>query len=109
MVVSILHRVTGVALAVGTVLLVGWLWAAAYNLACFNGIQKFLTSDLGKWMLLGWTASFYLHFCNGIRHLFWDVGYGFEPATSKRTAWLVFIATAFFTTCTWLTATGGIK
>ncbi|HEU5047017.1 MAG TPA: succinate dehydrogenase, cytochrome b556 subunit [Rickettsiales bacterium] len=109
MVVSILHRVTGVALAVGTVLLVGWLWAAAYDAHCFAAIQSFLAGTVGKLLLMGWSAAFYFHFCNGIRHLFWDAGKGFELTTARRTAWLVFLATAFFTTCTWATVFSGVK
>jgi succinate dehydrogenase / fumarate reductase cytochrome b subunit len=109
MLVSFLHRVTGVALAAGTILLVGWLWSAAYSPACFDGIHKFLISDLGQGLLLAWTASFYFHFCNGIRHLFWDVGLGFDIATSKHTAWLVWFASAFFTVCTWAAVQGAIS
>lgn len=102
MVVSILHRVTGVALAAGSVLLVGWLWSAAYDPACFAGIARFFGSVPGKVLLIGWTAAFYFHFCNGIRHLFWDAGKGFDPQFAARTAWGVFIAAAFFTLCTWI-------
>jgi succinate dehydrogenase / fumarate reductase cytochrome b subunit len=102
MVVSILHRATGVALVIGTFFLVGWLWAAAYDPACFASIHKFFTSFLGKLMLFGWALSFYFHFCNGIRHLVWDIGKGFEVHTAERTAWVVIIASVVLTLLTWL-------
>jgi len=109
---SILHRITGVALVVGTVLLVGWLWSAAYSPDCFAGIHKFFTGFFGRLLLIGWTLAFYYHFCNGIRHLFWDIGKGFEIHFATKTGIAVFIATAFFTVCTWatiLTSTGAAQ
>lgn len=104
MMVSILHRITGVALAVGTVLLVGWLWAAAYDAEWFAAIHNFFAGWLGKLILFGWSLAFYFHLCNGIRHLFWDMGKGFEIHTAERSAWAVFIAGALLTLLTW----GGI-
>lgn len=109
MAVSILHRVTGVALATGTVLLVGWLWSAAYSPECFSAINGFMNNAAGKLLLFGWTAAFYFHLCNGIRHLFWDAGLGFEIHKAERTAWAVFIATAVLTLCTWAPLLGGAK
>lgn len=109
MVVSILHRVTGVALAVGTVLLVGWLWSAAYDARCFVAIQEFLSGTVGKLLLMGWSAAFYFHFCNGIRHLFWDAGKGFEITKARYSAVAVFVAAIFFTVCTWATVFSGVK
>ncbi len=101
---SILHRITGAALAVGTVVLMGWLWAAAYNPECFTGIHTFLTGIIGRLLLIGWTFAFYFHFCNGIRHLFWDMGKGFEIHVAYRSGWLVIAASLFFTISTWIGA-----
>jgi succinate dehydrogenase / fumarate reductase cytochrome b subunit len=99
---SILHRITGAALCVGTVLLVSWLWSAAYSPHCFAVIHTFMLSVIGKLLLFGWTFAFYYHFCNGIRHLFWDIGKGFEIETAARTGWLVIIASLGFTIVTWM-------
>jgi len=101
MTMSILHRMTGAALAVGTALLVGWLWAAAYNASCFAGIHVFLISPLGKLMLMGWSFAFYFHLCNGVRHLGWDIGKGFEIPDAYRSGWAVVAVSLVLTLLTW--------
>jgi succinate dehydrogenase / fumarate reductase cytochrome b subunit len=109
MALSILHRITGAALAVGTVVLVAWLWAAAYDEKCFANIHDFFSGWFGKILLMGWTFAFYFHFWNGIRHLFWDMGKGFTIPVAYRTGWTVIGASFIFTVITWinlLTATG---
>src|ERR1700722_3846433 len=80
-VLSITHRATGLALAVGTVFLVWWLLAAATSAEAFGAAQAFWYSWFGRLLLLGWTWSLFFHLCNGIRHLFWDAGYGYELKT----------------------------
>src|SRR5258708_6575464 len=65
---SISHRLTGVALGIGTLFLVWWLVAAASGDAAFATAQTFFGSWLGVLMLCGWTFSFFFHLCNGIRH-----------------------------------------
>ena len=89
---SILHRLTGVALAVGTLLLVYWLAAAASGPEAFAVARGLIGSVIGRLLLLGWTFALFYHLCNGIRHLFWDAGYGFELAAVYRSGWLVVIA-----------------
>lgn len=86
-VLSITHRATGVALAVGCGLLVSWLLAVAEGPAAFAEAQAFFASVLGRLALFGWTLALFYHFCNGIRHLVWDAGYGFELATAARSGW----------------------
>jgi succinate dehydrogenase / fumarate reductase cytochrome b subunit len=102
-IVSIFHRITGVALVVGTTLLVAWLWSAAYQPHCFNAIHHFFSGIFGKILLIGWSWAFYFHFCNGIRHLVWDMGKGFELYVARRSAWAVGIGSLFFTVMTWYT------
>lgn len=109
MALSILHRITGVALAIGSLLLVGWLWAAAYSPQCFASLNSFFADGIGKFLLFCWSVAFYLHFCNGIRHLFWDIGKGYEIGVAKRSGWAVVIMTAFFTFFTWMTILKGGK
>ena len=101
-VTSILHRVTGVALGVGTLELVWWLVAAATSDAAYARASWFISSWLGILMLIGWTVALWYHFLNGIRHLFWDAGHGFDLPTAHATGRFVFIATAVLTVLTWL-------
>lgn len=103
-VMSILHRITGIALAVGTFFLVLWLSAAAYSPECFSGIHSFFTGLLGKIMLFGWTLAFYYHLLNGIRHLWWDLGKGFDMASVERSGLLVAVGCAALTIVSWIIA-----
>jgi|SRR6056297_1031215 len=81
---SILHRVTGVALTLGAVLVIWWLVAAATGPAYFAFVDGLLTSLLGELILIGSALALSYHFANGIRHLVWDMGYGFELETVKK-------------------------
>ncbi len=94
-VLSILHRITGVALSVGTILLVYWLVAAASGPGAFATAAGFIGSWLGLLLLFGWTFALFFHLANGIRHLFWDAGIGFELKTVYASGWtVVAVATA---------------
>lgn len=77
-VLSILHRITGVALTGGTLLLTWWLVAAAYGPEQFASVQGFIGSWIGQLLLWGFTFSLFYHLGNGVRHLAWDFGWGFE-------------------------------
>ena len=101
-VLSITHRLTGVALVGGTALLTWWLVAAALGPGAFEVVQAFLGHWLGRLVLLGWTYALFYHLCNGIRHLFWDAGYGFELPTLYATGWLVMAAAAGLTLAAWI-------
>ena len=107
MALSILHRATGVALAVGTLLLVWWITAAAYGEASHAEAQGFLGSILGRLLLLGWTFAFFFHLCNGIRHLFWDAGHGFEIKTFYASGWAVVAASGGLTVLAWIIGLAG--
>ena len=99
---SITHRATGIVLAVGTVMLVCWLIAAATGENAFNNVQTFLGSIIGKLLLLGWSYALFYHMCNGLRHLFWDAGRGFEIETAYTTGRLVIGASILLTIGAWL-------
>ncbi len=99
---SILHRITGVALAAGTVLLVWWLVAAATSDRAYAVATWFIGSWIGLLMLFGWTLALWFHFCNGIRHLFWDFGYGFDLPTAHATGRATLIGAVALTVLTWL-------
>jgi succinate dehydrogenase / fumarate reductase cytochrome b subunit len=101
-VLSILHRITGVALAVGTLLLVYWLVATAAGPDAFATAQGFIGSILGRLMLFGWTVALFYHLANGIRHLLWDAGRGFELRTAYASGWAVVIATAALSLIAWI-------
>lgn len=97
---SIFHRITGVALSVGTILLVWWLVAAATSDAAYGTVAAVIHTWLGHLVIFGWTAALWYHFCNGIRHLGWDAGYGYELGTVHATGRIVLIATAVLTVLT---------
>lgn len=101
-VLSILHRATGIALAVGTLLLIWWLVAAAAGPESFATAQGFIGSLVGRILLLGWSWSLFYHLCNGIRHLAWDAGWGFELPTVYATGWIVVIASFVLTLLAWI-------
>lgn len=101
-VLSILHRLTGIALALGTLLLVYWLAAVSGGAESFAAAQAFLASWIGRLLLFGWTFSLFYHLLNGIRHLGWDAGWGFELPTVYVTGWLVVAASAVLTLVTWV-------
>ena len=103
-VLSITHRATGIALAVGTLLLVCWLLAAATGESAFEDVQAFNGSWIGKLLLFGWSYALFYHMCNGLRHLFWDAGKGFELEDAYRSGWLVVAASASLTLLSWIGA-----
>lgn len=99
---SIFHRITGIALSVGTLLLTWWLVAAAMGPDAFGRVQRFIGSPIGWLLLFGWTAALFYHFFAGIRHLAWDAGYGFEKGEYHMTGRAVLIATAVCTVLVWI-------
>jgi succinate dehydrogenase / fumarate reductase cytochrome b subunit len=94
---SALHRLTGIALSLGAPFLVWWLVAAATGDAAFATARWFFGSWLGLLMLLGWTYAFFFHLCNGVRHLAWDTGLGFDLRTTYASGWTVVVASAVLT------------
>ena len=81
---SILHRLTGIALTVGSILLVWWLIAVAAGGDMFAATHAFIASPIGVLLLFLWSVAFFYHLCSGIRHLAWDAGYGFEISDAYR-------------------------
>ena len=91
MATSIVHRATGLALAAGTLLVAWWLIAIVMGSAQYDLFSKLARSPLGQLILLGLVWSLAYHLLNGIRHLAWDLGYGFDKHTAARTGVLVFV------------------
>jgi succinate dehydrogenase / fumarate reductase cytochrome b subunit len=102
MTLSILHRITGVALGVGSLLLVYWLTAAATGSEAYARAQAFVGSWFGLLLLFGFSVALFYHLSNGIRHLFWDAGRGFELKTAYASALAVLVATAVLTGFAWV-------
>ncbi len=105
---SITHRATGIALAVGTVLLVWWLLAAASGPEAYATVQDFVGSIIGRLLLFGWTWALFYHLANGIRHLFWDAGFGFELKNAYGSGWLVLLASLVLTLAAWAWGYGSL-
>lgn len=101
MMLSITHRGTGIFLALGSILFTYWLVALASGETAYVQAQACLGSTIGQLALAGWTFSLYFHLCNGVRHLFWDAGYGFELDTTYRSGYAVVLVSLMLTASTW--------
>jgi succinate dehydrogenase / fumarate reductase, cytochrome b subunit len=84
---SILHRVTGAALALGLIALSYWLVSLAEGPDSYISAARFFAGPIGLTVLLGWTFAFLFHLLNGVRHLFWDAGRGFERTQRHASGW----------------------
>ena len=103
-VLSILHRMSGIALCAGAVLLVWWLGAAADGPEAYAAFQGFIGSWYGLLLLFGWSVALFYHLCNGIRHLCWDTGRGLELKSVYASGWTVVAATVALTVIAWIAA-----
>ncbi|MBL4747299.1 MAG: succinate dehydrogenase, cytochrome b556 subunit [Magnetovibrio sp.] len=103
-VLSITHRLTGVVLAMAAVLMTYWLASAAYGPESFARAQAFMESWFGRLILFGFTFSLFFHMCNGIRHLGWDLGWGFDLVKLRITGMLVVILAFALTVLSWVLA-----
>ena len=101
---SFVHRMTGVGLSVGTLLLAGWLVALAAGPQPYALFAQHMTAWYGQVLLFGWSWSLLYHLCNGIRHLFWDAGKGFELATAYRSGYAVLAVSTLLTIAAWALA-----
>ena len=102
MALSISHRATGIGLSVGALLMTWWLVAAASSDSAFAAVQGFLGSWFGVFLLFCWAAALLLHLFQGIRHLAWDAGYGFDNRSYRVTGWGVLAATVVATVIVWI-------
>lgn len=103
-VLSIFHRISGVALTLGAALMVWWFLAAATGPEAFAVADGALTSVVGQLVLLGSLAALSYHTLNGIRHLIWDTGAGFDLESVSASGWAVLIGTAALTALVWFLA-----
>jgi len=98
---SITHRGTGIFLSLGALVLTYWLVAVAGGAETYDAARECLSSGAARVLLGLWTFSFYYHLCNGVRHLAWDVGAGFELTTLYRSGYAVIAVSAAMTIATW--------
>lgn len=104
MVMSILHRITGAALYLGTLLLAWWLVAAATGPDYFAFVSKLLGSPLGLIVLFGYTWAIAHHMIGGLRHLIWDTGRGFDLGTVNLLSWATILGSLALTAAVWIPA-----
>ncbi len=102
MLLSIMHRASGIALVAGLFILVYWLNALASGPESFAQAQSIFGSFLGMLVMFGFTAALYFHLCNGIRHLIWDAGHGIGKQQAFNSGRTVLIATGVLTLTSWL-------
>lgn len=102
MVLSILHRGTGLAMAVGFLVLAAWLASAAAGANEYGEFTALMSSPFGLLLLIGWSFAFFYHLANGIRHLVWDTGHGFEKSQATSSAWFVLAAASVATVLFWV-------
>ena len=101
MTLSILHRATGVALAVGTLLVFALLVSLAAGPDAYGALRGFCGSAFGLFLLAGWSWALCFHLFNGIRHLLWDTGWGFELPRAYATGWSVVALSFALTAVIW--------
>lgn len=111
MVMSIVHRITGVALYAGTLLVVWWLLAAASGPQAYATFQNCASSIFGRLVLFGYTFALIHHLTGGFRHLIWDLGYGFGPDAREWLTKAALVASVSLTILIWVVAylAGGLK
>ncbi|MBI2706986.1 MAG: succinate dehydrogenase, cytochrome b556 subunit [Proteobacteria bacterium] len=86
---SILHRGTGILLFLGSIVWALWFVALAAGPESYGQLQALFLHPVGLLFLMGWAFSFFYHLCNGLRHLMWDLGYGYDMPTVRFTGWAV--------------------
>ncbi len=111
MVMSIVHRLTGAALYLGTLLLAAWLIAAAMGEPAFATVSAIFGHPLGKLVLAGYSWALIHHMLGGMRHLLWDTGRGLDPRTADALSWLTIVGSLALTAALWaagLSLKGGL-
>ncbi len=98
---SILHRISGIVLAFGTLALAFWLVSLAGGEDSYRSAHRMFASPLGLVFLGGWSFAFFYHLLNGVRHLFWDVGWGFERHQRRASGWFAVLGAVASTAALW--------
>ena len=101
-VLSIFHRITGAGLAVSRVVVVFWLASLAIGEVTFKGFNNFLNDPFIIIVLVSSLWALWCHFCTGLRHLYWDTGYGYDLKSVTISGWVAVIFSFVFTFLTLL-------
>lgn len=101
-ILSIFHRISGVGLTFALFILVAWIACISHSEEAFLSFQDLFSGFIGKTILLFCLLGFYYHLANGIRHLMWDAGYGFDLTTTYKSGWFVVALTPVLTLLTWI-------
>jgi len=101
MAASIFHRASGMALYLGALLAMAWALSLAAGPDAYGAFSELAGGLIGRIVLIGLTLAAFYHLSNGIRHLFWDAGYGFKPRTATNSAWLVILIAIVATAAFW--------
>ena len=105
---SITHRIAGVVNLISLILIFFWLVVLSFSENNYELFLLLINSFFGKFILIGFTWSMIFHVLSGIRHLFWDLGYGFEIKTANISGIIVIISSLVLTIIFWLFARGFI-
>jgi succinate dehydrogenase / fumarate reductase cytochrome b subunit len=106
MLLSGLHRITGIALSVGSILLVAWISSAVYSAEAFVSMNRFLGGFIGQFVLFGWTFSLIYHSVSGVRHLIWDTGRLLEVEQIYSSSKIVLAIAIVLTLLAWILGGG---
>ena len=101
-ILSILHRGTGIALSIGSIILVSWIVALTLGEDTYLMYSNLINNWFGKFIIFGFTFALFYHLSNGIRHLFWDAGYGYDLKHAYISGVAVIISSLSLTSITWL-------
>ena len=104
--ISITHRITGILNFLGLIFISAWISSAGISENLFECFSVFLKSFIGRFILIGFTWSISYHLLSGIRHLFWDLGYGYEIKTANISGILVILSSLILTIVLWIIGKG---
>jgi succinate dehydrogenase / fumarate reductase cytochrome b subunit len=99
---SILHRITGAALVVGSLFIVWWLMGIAHGQEAYDHFLRGITCCFTQLILIGFSWAFWYHFINGLRHLTWDTGAGLKRDTARLSGKLILFGSFVVTAAFWL-------
>ena len=101
-ILSILHRGTGIVLSIGSIFLVTWILVLTLGESAYQIYSQLVNNWFGKLVIFGFTFGLFYHLSNGIRHLFWDAGYGYDLKDAYISGFAVIISSISLTLITWL-------
>ena len=101
-ILSILHRGTGIVLSIGSIFLVSWIMVLTLGESAYQIYSQLVNNWFGKLVIFGFTFGLFYHLSNGIRHLFWDAGYGYDLKDAYISGFAVIFSSISLTLITWL-------